>query len=206
MGRRTLSTLPLSAELLKPEPPDPWTVCSEITRRKEASKAQYDKHTRPSLLPLPLGSHVYAKPRPSQLGTPWIHGQVVDNPSPSPYSVDTVDPVLRRNRTQLQPAAPPQNNLQQPPALPIPEPSPLGTPTISSDLSQRKLSQPPCHSHQLECQPYLPPAPATMPQQQVLETNAVPRDAVAPTSTVPQTTRSGRLIRMPKKFEDCSLY
>ena len=146
MGRRTLSTLALSAQLLKPEPPDPWTVCSEITRRKEASKAQYDKHARPSLLPLPLGSHVYAKPRPSQLGTPWIYGQVVDNPSPSSYSVDTVDPVLRRNRTQLQPAAPPQNNLQQPPPLPIPQPSLSGTPTISSDLSQRKLSQPPCHS------------------------------------------------------------
>lgn len=63
-------------------------------------------------------------------GTPWIYGQVVDNPSPSSYSVDTVDPVLRCNRTQLQPAAPPQNNLQQPPALPIPQPSPLGTPTI----------------------------------------------------------------------------
>ena len=99
-----------------------------------------------SLLPVPLGSHVYAKPRPSQRGTPWIYGQVVDNPSPSSYSVDTGDLVLRRNRTQLQPAAPPQNNLQQPPALPIPQPSPLGTPTILSDLSQRKLSQPPCHS------------------------------------------------------------
>lgn len=49
MGRRTLCTLPLSAELLKPEPPDPWTLWSETTRRKEASKAQYDKHQdRPS--------------------------------------------------------------------------------------------------------------------------------------------------------------
>ena len=138
-------------------------------------------------------------------GTPWIYGQVVDNPSPSSYSVDTVDPVLRCNRTQLQPAAPPQNNLQQPPALPIPQPSPLGTPTISSDLSQRKLDLANHHAtpRQAECQPYLTP---TMPQQQLLETNAVPPDAVAPTSTMPQTTRSGRLIRMPKKFEDCSLY
>lgn len=99
MGRRTLCTLPLSAELLKPQPPDPW-----------------------------------------------IYGQVVDNISPSSCSVDTGDLVLRRNRTQLQPAAPPQNSLQQLPALPIPQPSLLGTPTISSDLSQRKLSQPPCHS------------------------------------------------------------
>lgn len=97
-------------------------------------------------MPLPLGSHVYAKPRPSQRGTPWIYGQVVDNISPSSCSVDTGDLVLRRNRTELQPAAPPQNSLQQLPALSIPQPSLLGTPTISSDLSQRKLSQPPCHS------------------------------------------------------------
>lgn len=82
-GRRTLSTLPLSAEQLKPEPADPWTVGSGITCPKEASKAQYDKHARSSLLPLPLGSHVYAKPRPSHRGTPWIYGQVVDNPSAS---------------------------------------------------------------------------------------------------------------------------
>ena len=136
--------------LLKPEPPDPWTVCSEITRRKEASEAQYDKHAKPSLLPLPLGSHIYAKPRPSQRGPPWVYGQVVGNPSTRSYSVDTGDLVLRRNRTQLRPAAPPQNNLQKPPALPIPQPSPLGTPTISSDLSQRRLGQPPATPYQAE--------------------------------------------------------
>lgn len=207
MGRRTLCTLPLSAELLKPEPPDPWTLWSETTRRKEASKAQYDKHQdRPSchchLVPM-----FTQTPRPSQRGTPWIYGQVVDNISPSSCSVDTGDLVLRRNRTELQPAAPPQNSPQQLPALSIPQPSLLGTPTISSDLSQRKLSQPPCHSPSSGMSALsAPPPPSTMPQQRVLETNTAPPNAVWPTSTMPQSTRSGRLIRMPKKFEDYSLY
>ena len=203
MGRRTRSTLPISAELLKPEPPEPLTVCSEITRRKEASKAQYDKHAKPDLLPLPLGSHVYAKPRPSQWGTPWIYGQVVDNPSPRSYSVDKGNLVLRRNRIQLRQAAHPQHSQQQPPALPTPRSSPFGAPTISSDLSLRKFDQPPATSHQADCQPSLPP---TAPQQPVLETSAVLPDTVGPTSTIKQTTRSGRQIKIPKKFEDYSLY
>ena len=62
MGRRTRSTIPLSEELLRPEIADPPTVSSEINNRKIAAKTQYDKHTQAPLTPLPLGSHVYAKP------------------------------------------------------------------------------------------------------------------------------------------------
>lgn len=62
MGKRTRSTIPLSEQLLRPEIADPPTVSSEINRRKIASKAQYDKHAQAPLMPLPLGSHVYAKP------------------------------------------------------------------------------------------------------------------------------------------------
>ena len=46
MGRRTRSTLPLSEDLLKPEPADPLTVSSKITLGREASKAQYDTTIR----------------------------------------------------------------------------------------------------------------------------------------------------------------
>ena len=107
MGRRTRSTLPLSEDQLKPEPADPLTVCSEITLRRKASKAQYDKYAQPPLMPLPLGSQAYAKPRPSQRGAPWLYGRVIDNPSPRSYNIDTGNVILRRNRAQLRPAAPP---------------------------------------------------------------------------------------------------
>ncbi|KAL9983051.1 hypothetical protein ACROYT_G005175 [Oculina patagonica] len=82
MGRRTCSTLPTSENPFKPEPADPSTVSSEITLRREASKSQYDKYAHPPLLPLPLGSHAYAKPRPSQRGAPWLYGRIINNPSP----------------------------------------------------------------------------------------------------------------------------
>lgn len=174
---------------------------AEISSRKEASKTQYDKHVNTNLPPLPLGSHAYAKPRPSQRGAPWIYGQIIDNPSPRPYSLDTGNLVLRRNRTQLRPAAPPLHNLQQPPALPITQPSFLGPPTTSRDLQE--LGQPPAAFTQTECQPS---QPLTTPEQQGTEVGAVPPEAAVPPSTTQQTTRSGRPIRKPRKFEDYTLY
>ena len=83
MGRCTRSTIPLSEQLLQPEIADPPTVSSEINRRKIASKAHYDKHAQAPLMPLPLGSHVYAKPRPSQWGEPldlWANHQQYSSP------------------------------------------------------------------------------------------------------------------------------
>ena len=56
------------------------------------------------LMPLPLGSHVYAKPRPSQRGSPWIYGQIIDSTTPRSYSINTGNFVLRCNRAQLHPA------------------------------------------------------------------------------------------------------
>ena len=84
MSRCTRSTRPLSEELLRPEIPDPPTVSSEINHRKIAAETQYDKHTQAPLMPIPLGSRVYAKPRPSQLGSPWIYGQIIDVQPPAP--------------------------------------------------------------------------------------------------------------------------
>ena len=123
MGRRARSTIPLSEQLLQPEIADPLTVSSEINRRKIASKAQYDKHAQAPLMPLPLGCHVYAKPRPSQRGSPWIYGQIINSTAPRSYSIHTGNSVLRRNRARLRPAAPPELAPVQPPPLPLMQPS-----------------------------------------------------------------------------------
>ena len=142
MGRRTHSTLPLSKDLLRPAPADPSTVYSEITLCKETSKAHYDKQAQPPVMPLPLGSHAYAKPRPSQQGTPWIYGQVVSNPSPQSYNIVTGNHILRRNRAQLRPAAPPRNTLSRSPPLPSAQFSLPVTPSNSSSTSPHKPQQP----------------------------------------------------------------
>ena len=114
MGRRTRSTIPLSEELLRPAIADPPTVSSEINHRKIASKAHYDKHSQAPLMPLPRGSYVYAKPRPSQRGNPWIYGQIIDSIAPRSYNINPGNFVLRRNRAQLRPAAPPEHTSKQP--------------------------------------------------------------------------------------------
>ena len=142
MGRRTRSTPPLSEDLLRPAPAHPSTVYSEITLRKETSKAHYDKQAQPPLMPLPLGSHAYAKPRPSQQETSSIYGQVVSNPSPRSHNIDTGNHILRRNRAQLRPAAPSRSTLPRSPPLPSAQFSLPATPCNSSSTSPHKPQQP----------------------------------------------------------------
>ena len=142
MGRRTRSTLPLSEDLLRPAPAHPSTVYSEITLRKETSKAHYNKQAQPPLMPLPLGSHAYAKPRRSQQETPWIYGQVVSNPSPRSHNIDTGNHILRRNRAQLRPAAPSRSTLPRSPPLPSAQVSLPATSCNSSSNSPHKPQQP----------------------------------------------------------------
>ena len=142
MGRRTRSTPPLSEDLLRLAPADPSTVYSEITLHKETSKVHYDKQAQPPLMPLPLGSHAYAKSRRSQQETPWIYGQVVSNPSQRSHKIDTGNHILRRNRAQLRPAAPPRNTLTRSPTLPSAQFSLPATPCSSSSTSPHKPQQP----------------------------------------------------------------
>ena len=188
IGRRTRSTIPLSEELLRPEIADPPTVSSEINNRKIAAKTQYDKHTQAPLTPLPLGSHVYAKPRPSHRGSPWIYGQVIDSTTPRSYSIDTGNVVLRRNRAQLRPAAPPERTPKQPLPLPLIQPS---VPAIP----EQKPAQPlPAEPFQIE-QPVTPPP--TQPQQQEQQISETPVVHLNQ-----QITRSGREVRLPQKYKD----
>ena len=206
MGRLTRSTLPLSEDLLKPEPADPLTVSPEITLSREASKAQYDKYALPPLMPLPLGSHANTKPRPSQRGAPWLYGQVIDNPSPRSYNIDTGNVILRRNRAQLRPAAPPRNMPLQSPPLPSPQPFLPGTPASSSTITLHIPDQPPsAASPKAECHTPLPlTEPTTQHQQQHTSESSPGADPQTP--MLQQTTISGRLIGKPKKFEDFRLY
>lgn len=65
---------------------------------------------------------MFTKPHPSQRGSPWIYGQVVNNPTPCSYSIDTGNLVLRRNWIQLRPAVPPKDMPMQPLPLPLAQP------------------------------------------------------------------------------------
>jgi len=184
--------VPLSEDLLQPEVTDPVTVSSEINRRKQASKAHYDKHVQASLQPLPLGSHAYAKPRPSLRESPWIYGQIINNPTPPSYSIDTGNLVLRRNRTQLRPAAPPINVPMQPPPLSLAQTS---APVTAEYTPGQQL---PAMPLQAERPDSVPPVEPQQGDQEIVGTSAVP-------SSQP-TTRSGRVAHQSKKFKDFVLY
>ena len=184
----TRSTISLSGEILRPAIADPPTVSSEINHRKIASKAHYDKHSEAPLMPLPRGSYVYAKHRPSQLGNPWIYGQIIDSTAPRSYNINTGDFVLRRDRAQLRPAAPPEHTSTQSLNLPLMQP-PIPAPPES-----QPTQKPPAVTLQIE-RPITPPP--TQPQQQASQTSETPA-----LHDHQQVTRSGRVIRPPEKFKD----
>ena len=143
MGRRTRSTPPLSEDFLRPAPADPSTVYSEITLRKETSKAHYDKQAQPPLMPLPLGSHALTQNLGDLNRRPLgFMVRVVSNPSPRSHKIDTGNHILRRNRAQLRPASPPRNTLPRSPPLPSAQFSLPATPCNSSSTSPHKPQQP----------------------------------------------------------------
>ena len=186
MGRRTCSTIPLSEELLRPAIADPPTVSSEINHCKIASKAHYNK--RAPLMPLPRGSYVYAKPRPSQLGNSWIYGQIIDSTAPCSYNINTGDFVFCHHRAQLRPATLPEHTYKQPLNLPLMQP------LIPAPPESKPTQQLPAVPLLIE-RPITPPP--TQPQQQDPQTSETPA-----VHDHRQVTRSGRVIRPPQKFKD----
>ena len=187
MSRRTRSTLPLSEELLRPAIADPHTVSSEINHRKIGSKAQNEKHSQAPLKPLPRGSHVHAKPQPSQRGYPCIYGKIINSTAPRSCDISTCNFVLRRSRAQLRPNAPPEHTSTQPPNLPLMQPS------IPAPSEGQATQQPPAVPLQIE-RPITPPP--TQPKQQDAQTSETPA-----VHDHQQVTRSGRVIRSPQKFK-----
>ena len=181
MGRHTCSTLPLSEELPRPAIADPPTVFSEINHRKIASKAHYDKHSQAPLKPLPRGSYVYAKPRPSQRGNPWIYGQITDSTAPRSYNINTGNFILRRNRAQLRPATPPEHTSTQPLNLPLMQPS------IPAPPESQPTQQPPAATLHIERPITTPPTQQQQQDSQTSETPAVHDHQ--------QVTKSGWVVR-----------
>lgn len=185
MGRRTRSTLPLTEELLKPGTPDPQIVSQQITDRRATSKISYDKLAQSPLPPLAPGSYAYAKPRPTQRGEPWAYGQITDSPTPRSYNLNTGSRILRRNRTQLRPAAAPTN---------LPEHHPLTQPLTNTNQHSPEPS---------EALPATPPSTETTPDQTNAQNHVLQQSTG---STQPSSTRSGRRIRTPSRFKDYTLY
>ena len=108
--RRTRSTLPTSDNLLNPQPIDPKVVQEDISAKRRASRAQYDKSAGLEHKSLSVGDYAYLKPPPNRRGQPWTYGQISKMEGPRSYTIVTPHGQMRRNRVHVRPAAPPPHN------------------------------------------------------------------------------------------------
>lgn len=193
MSRRTRSNLPISEKLLNPEAPENSREKLELVRKKQ--KFYYDRHSKP-LTPLIEGDEV--RIRPYNLNNKeWKPASVIKRLDQRSYEVLTESgKVLRRNRVDIRksvsselkkskpfleekqqqqtPPSPPQIEHLDPPSTPKPVPKRV---TVSvygrehTSASPKKINSP------------------------------VKRPMVKTGESVPKTTRSGRAIKKPTRYE-----
>ena len=106
--RHIRTQLPTADCLLIPQVPNLMTVQKEIMDKRSSSKAYYDKSAGPEHSVINVGDYVYAKPAPNLRGQPWAYGKIVGKLNPRSYTLSTDrGTIIRRNRVQVRPAAPP---------------------------------------------------------------------------------------------------
>ena len=108
--RRTQSTLPTTDNLLNSQPIDPKVVQKDISAKRRASRAQYDKSAGLEHQPLSAGDYAYLKPLPNRRGQPWTYGQISRMEGPRSYTIVTPHGQMRRIHVHVRQAAPRSHN------------------------------------------------------------------------------------------------
>ena len=96
MSRRTRTTIPTAEALLKPEVVE--GVHDNINRKRQQTKATYDKSARP-LPELQIGEPVRLQPVNPK--APWDKGSCVAKVGPRSYLIETDNPNLHRRNRKL---------------------------------------------------------------------------------------------------------
>ena len=107
MNHRTRTLLPTSNILLRSKAVDTERVTTEIVQKRVDAKRNYDRTAGVELQPLNVGSYAYVKPPPSRRGREWSYGQVTETNGNRSYTIKTPFSTVRRNRSQITPAAAP---------------------------------------------------------------------------------------------------
>jgi hypothetical protein len=81
-----------------------------MVKKRDESKNYYDRTAGQEHKPIDIGCYVYAKPPPRQHGKPWTYDRVTNKENPRSYTIQTPRILIRRNRVQIKPAAPPGTN------------------------------------------------------------------------------------------------
>ena len=101
MSRKLRDIIPTATSKLVPKLACPRVVQENIAERRNRSKVQYDKKALTPLREFTEGKKVYLKPRLTNRSQPWIHGEVVERPTPRSYVVKTAVGPVRRNHWQI---------------------------------------------------------------------------------------------------------
>ena len=101
MSLKLRDIIPTATSQLLPKLTCPRVVQENIAERRNRSKVQYDKKALTPLREFTEGEKVYLKPCPTNRSQPWIHGKVVEEPTPRSCVVKTAMGPVRRNYCQI---------------------------------------------------------------------------------------------------------
>ena len=93
MSRKLRDIIPIATSQLVPK--------LQHCRKRNRSKVQKDKKALTPLREFTEGEKVYLKPRPTNRYQPWIHGEVVEKPTPRSCVVKTAIGPVRHNHCQI---------------------------------------------------------------------------------------------------------
>ena len=159
-----------------------------LAHSSEISDPSDHRPKSPSSDATPTGISCLCKTSTISTGKPLDLWSNYRRTTPRSYSINTGNFVLPHNRAQLCPAAPPEHTPKQPLPLPLMQPSVPATPG-------HKPAQPlPAAPLQIERTVTPPPTQPQQKEQQISESPVVHVNQ--------QTTRSGRVVRLPQKYKD----
>ena len=166
-------------------------VEDKILKKRSDGKSYYDKTAGGKHKPLEMGSYAYAKPHPTYRAKPWIYGKVTRNDGPRSYTIQTPRGItMRRNRVQLRPAFPPTDQQPQPKDTTVTE-------------QRRAVIEPVENEPQRATQPQQFQTTQLVQNQDSNHEQISHADAETPSTSPPQgTTRSGREVKTPVRFND----
>ena len=104
MSWKLQDIIPTATSQLVPKLACPRVVQENIAERRNRSKVQYDKKALTPLTEFTEGEKVYLKPHSTNRCQPWIHGEVVEKPTPRSCMVKTAMGPVRRNHCQIRTA------------------------------------------------------------------------------------------------------
>ena len=104
MSWKLQDIIPTATSQLVPKLACPRVVQENIAERKNRSKVQYDKKALTPLTEFTEGEKVYLKPHSTNRCQPWIHGEVVEKPTPRSCVVKTAMGLVCHNHCQIRTA------------------------------------------------------------------------------------------------------